>query len=123
MKVTADIHVYHATSYQFFNCVIASFFMIKAIFVNVGFWVTFLCIEIAKIAFFILISFGNVSSFLQVAIILDFRKANEFINIRNTPFLFSRFITRFEDNKILLGVKLSVGLMTSILCYDYIGVG
>ena len=72
-KVTADVHVYHATAYQYFNASIATLYLTKAIFTHVGFWFTFLLIENAKINFFILISFTNVSTFLQVAIMFDFR--------------------------------------------------
>ena len=43
-------------------------------------------------------------------------------NIYFLKFIFLRFITNLEDCKIILGCKICVALMTSILLYDYIGV-
>ena len=73
LQVTADIHMYHVTSFQMiiFNFFFAN--LIKSIMISCGYWLTFIFIEMIKFSLLLFISFANVSSVLQVAVSFDFR--------------------------------------------------
>ena len=73
LKVTADIHVYHASVYQGLIVVFTVMNLTKAVFVYCGYWCTFFFSELLKIFFSLLIAFANISSLLQVAIMFDFK--------------------------------------------------
>ena len=73
LKVTADIHVYHAFVYQGLIVVFTVMNLSKAVFVYCGYWCTFFFSELLKIFFSLLIAFANISSLVQVAIMFDFR--------------------------------------------------
>ena len=72
-QVTADIHVYHASSFQLINITFFLANMVKAILVSCGYWLTFIFIELIKFSLLLFISFANVSSILQVAVTFDLR--------------------------------------------------
>ena len=71
--MTADFQVHNATSFQLLLMVFTVANMYTACFVSCGFWMTFIFIQLLNFFFALMISFANVSSLLQVAIILDLR--------------------------------------------------
>ena len=132
MKVTADIHVYHATSFQHLVGIFTISNMTTAVLNSCGFWLTYVFIELMKLSFMLFVAWANVSSFLQLAITYDFRyilllrlsyphskKTKYNTSIKDIHF---SFITNYDDTKIIKGCKIAVVLMISPVLCDYLQV-
>ena len=89
-----------------------------------GFWLTFVWIELLRLSVFLFISWANVSSFIQIGIIFDYRFCFKLHFIQRTLFISKlfRFVTEKDDFTIIKFSKLAVMLMTSTLLYEYLGV-
>ena len=119
LQVTAEIHVYQATAFQF---AIAIFILANLVrsFTFSGFWLTFVWIELTKFAAFQVMSWATVSSFLQVAFIFDFRFFFKHWKSRLSYFIFSS-VTDKDDETIIKGSKVFVFSMSCFILYDYFG--
>ena len=73
VKVTADIHLLHASSYQLLIGVFSLANMWRASWGFSSYWLTLGIIEAIKLTFVLFISVANVSACLQVAIMFNFR--------------------------------------------------
>ena len=73
IKVTADIHLLHASSYQLLIGVFSLANMWKASWGFSSYWITLGIIEAIKLTFVLFISVANVSACLQAAVMLNFR--------------------------------------------------
>ena len=81
-QVTADIHAIHATAYQIVIAIFTVSNLVRAGYGTVSVWPTFLLIEMSKMGFVFFIGVGNISAFVQVAIIFDIRCC-KFVKSRN----------------------------------------
>ena len=72
LQVTADIHIYQATAFQFALGIFTLANLVRS-FTFAGFLLTFVWIELIKFAAFQVMSWASVSSFLHIAFIFDFR--------------------------------------------------
>ena len=73
LKVTADIHLLHASSYQLLLGVFSLANIWKASWGFSSYWLTLVICEAIKFTFVLFISVANVSACLQVAIMFNFR--------------------------------------------------
>ena len=71
--VTAEIHNYLVLSWHFMTATFYTTFLLRIFFGYFSFNITFACIEMSKISMFMSLSILNVSSFLQISLMLNSR--------------------------------------------------
>ena len=72
-QVTADLQICQATSFQFAIGTFIVSNLVTEVFQSSGFWLTFVWIELLRLSVFLFISWANISSFIQIGIIFDYR--------------------------------------------------
>ena len=73
VQVTADIHAIRATCLQIEVSLFSLGGILRAIVGPLPFWAVFLLVEMLKLSVFFSIGLGNVSSFLQTTLVMDWR--------------------------------------------------
>ena len=71
--VTAEIHNYLVLSWHFMTATFYTTFLLRIFFGYFSFNITFACIEMSKISMFMSLSILNISSFLQISLMLNSR--------------------------------------------------
>ena len=118
LQVTAEIHVYQATAFQFAIGIFILANLVRSATFS-GFWLTFVWIELTKFSAFQVMSWATVSSFLHVAFIFDFRFFKDWKS-RSNKLIFSS-VTDKDDETIIKGSKVFVFSMSCFILYDYFG--
>ena len=72
-QVTSDIHIIQSTSLQIVNTIFSFGGIVRCLFGPLGFKTTFVWVKMMEWAVGFFLGVTNVSAFMQVALIIDFR--------------------------------------------------
>ena len=105
-KVTADIHIFQATSAQIFISIFSIGGFLRTILGPMPFWVTAAWVESMRWALSFFFALTNISSFLQIALVTDIRYKeggwNQYLLFIDVCF---SYLKKMDDQKV---IKLSM---------------